>query len=269
MLEALRYPFVIHALLAGACVAVSAAACGYFLVARGLAFAAHALPNIGFAGAAGAVLAGIDPLFGMFGFTLAAAAAMGLVPPGRTLRDVGIGVFMTFALGLGLLFLALYRGYAERVYAILFGTVLGISTNDVVLTAAGSAAVCAALLFISRPLLYSTHDPGAAEAKGVPVRALSVAFLLILAVATSLSVVVMGSLLVFALLVGPAATAARLVVRPLAVMALAGGLGVLYVVLSILIAAAVGSLPVSFLVASLSFAVYLPVRLATRASGET
>lgn len=261
MAEALHYPFVIHALLAGACVAVVAAACGYFLISRGLTFAGHALPNIGFAGAAGAVLLGIEPVYGLFVFTIAAAAAMGITGVGRTGRDVGVGVLMTFALGLGLLFLALYAGYAQRVYGILFGSVLGISSSAVAVTAAGSALVIGALLVIFRPLLFSTFDPGTAEAKGVSLRGLSVAFMVILAIATSLSVQVMGSLLVFALLVGPPATAARLLARPLSVILTAAGLGVVYVWSAVLIAAATGGLPVSFLVATLAFAVYLPVRL--------
>lgn len=261
MLEALRYPFVIHALLAGACVAVSAAACGYFLVARGLAFAAHALPNIGFAGAAGAVLLGIEPVYGLFGFTVAAAAAVGLVGKDIRERDVAIGVVMTFGLGLGLLFLSLYSGFAGRVYGILFGNILGISREAVVVTAASSGAILAVMAFLYRPLLFSTFDPAAAEARGVPVRLVSVLFMAMVAVTMSLSIQVMGALLVFTLLVGPPATATRLVKTPLAAICVSVGLGLAYVGLGILLAAASGRLPVSFFIAALSFLVYLPVRL--------
>ena len=104
-------------------------------MSRGLTFAGHALPNIGFAGAAGAVLIGVSPVYGLFVFTIAAALGIGLLGKEVRERDISIGVLMTFALGIGLMFLALYAGYAERVYSILFGTILGISREDVKITA--------------------------------------------------------------------------------------------------------------------------------------
>jgi zinc/manganese transport system permease protein len=261
MLDVLRLPFVVHALLTGSCAAVVAAVSGYFLVSRGLTFAGHALPNIGFAGAAGAVLLGIEPVYGLFGFTVAAAAVVGLVGKDIRERDVAIGVVMTFGLGLGLLFLSLYSGFAGRVYGILFGNILGISTKAVVMTAAASGAILAVMAFLYRPLLFSTFDPAAAEARGVPVKLVSVLFMATIAVTMSLSIQVMGALLVFTLLVGPAATATRLVKTPLATMCVSVGLGLAYVWLGILLAAASGRLPVSFFIAALSFLVYLPVRL--------
>ncbi|MGA2477965.1 MAG: metal ABC transporter permease [Spirochaetia bacterium] len=261
MMDLLRLPFILHALLAASFAAVVAAVSGYFLVARGLTFAGHALPNIGFAGAAGAVLLGIEPVFGLFAFTLGAGVVVGFVGKDIRARDVSIGVVMTFALGLGLLFLALYSGYAARVYGILFGNVLGISAEAVRVTGVASGLILAVIVFLYRPLLFSTYDPHAAEARGVPVRLLSVLFMAMIAVTVSLSIQVMGALLVFTLLVGPAATAVRLVKSPLAAILVSVGLGVGYVWLGIMLAAASGKLPVSFFIATLSFLVYLPVRL--------
>jgi zinc/manganese transport system permease protein len=261
MLEALQLPFIVHALITGSIAAVVAAVSGYFLVSRGLTFAGHALPNIGFAGAAGAVLLGIEPVFGLFAFTLGSGVVVGFIGEDLRERDISIGVVMTFALGLGLLFLALYSGYAQRVYGILFGNILGISAQAVVLTAAVSGIILAAIVVLYRPLLFSTFDPPAAEARGVPVRSLSVLFMAIVAVTVSLSIQVMGALLVFTLLVGPAATAQRLVKRPLAAIMVSVGLGLAYVWLGIMLAVATDRIPVSFFIATLSFLVYLPVRL--------
>lgn len=261
VVELLGYPFIVHALLTGSIVAVLAAASGYFLVSRGLTFAGHALPNIGFAGAAGAVLLGVDPVYGLFAFSTAAAIAVGMIGADARERDVAIGVLMTLALGVGLLFLALYAGYAQRVYAILFGSILGISAHDVVVTAFSGLVILVAIVFLYRPLLFSTFDPLAAEARGVPLMLLSVVFMVIVAVTVSLSIQMMGALLVFTLLVGPAATATRLVKRPFAAILLSAGLGLAYVWLGVLLAAVSGTLPVSFFIATLSFLVYLPVRL--------
>ena len=268
MIELLRYPFLINALVTGSAVAVAAAASGYFMVCRRMTFAGHALPNIGFAGAAGAVLLGIEPVYGLFAITLAAAVAIGLF--GRQLRDrdVTVGVIMTFALGLGFLFLALYSGYAQRVYGILFGSILGISLQAARVTATAAAASLAALALLYRPLLFSTFDPELAEARGVPVSLLSVLFLALLALIVSLAVQVMGALLLFTLLVGPAATATRIVKNPPLTIVLSAALGLLYVWLGILAAAVSGTLPVSFCIATLSFIVYLPVRILLPSGGR-
>jgi len=264
LIQLLRYPFIVNALVTGSAVAVAAAASGYFMVCRRATFAGHALPNIGFAGAAGAVLMGIEPVLGLFAITILAAVAMGVLARDLRDRDVTVGVIMTFALGLGFLFLALYSGYAQRVYGILFGSILGISVQASRLTVAAAAASLAALALLYRPLLFSTFDPELAVARGVPVSLLSVLFLVILAVIASLAVQVMGALLLFTLLVGPAATATRIVKSPPAAIALATGLGLLYVWSGTMAAAANGTIPVSFCIASISFLVYLPVRLFVR-----
>ncbi|MBO0791396.1 MAG: metal ABC transporter permease [Ktedonobacteraceae bacterium] len=261
MFDILELPFLQTALLAGTCLAVVAAAMGYFLILRGLTFAGHALPNIGFAGAAGAVLLGLNPLVGLFVFTMAAGVSIAMLGKEAHKRDITIGIIMTFALGLGMLFLALYSGYAERVYSILFGTILGISQQDVLVTAVAGALTLAVLLAIWRPLLFSSLDPQVAQARGVPVRLLAIVFLVLVAISVSIAIQVIGVLLVFVLLVGPAATAVRLTQRPPWAVMIAMLLGVLYTWLGIVLAALSGTWPVSFLIATISFLVYLPVRL--------
>ncbi len=227
---------------------------------RGLTFVGHALSNVGFAGAAGAVLVGIHPVFGLLIFTVGASAVISLLGKQIRERDVAVGVIMTFSLGLGILFLSLYHGFAERAYGILFGTILGISRSDVMITGVLSAFILAGLGLVARPLLFSSFDPEVAEARGVPVRALGAVFLILVALAISVAVQVVGILLAFTLLVGPAATANRLTAQPARAILLAILLALAYTWLGILLAAN-SVWPVSFFVAALSFGVYLPVRL--------
>jgi zinc/manganese transport system permease protein len=266
LLTILGYAFIQNAFLAGSIVAVAAAILGYFLVVRGLTFASHALSSIGFAGAAGAVLLGVPPVYGLLAFTVAASLAISAL--GREIReqDIAIGVIMTFALGLGLLFLSLYPGYAEQAYSILFGSIVGISRRDVLVSACLCLGILAALAALGRPLFFSSFDPELAEARGVPVRLLAAVFLVIVAVTVSIAIQIVGILLVFALLVGPAATAVRLVRSPGRAIALAALLGLIYTWLGILLAS-LTPWPVSFFIASLSYGVYLPVRLIARPVG--
>ncbi len=261
MFDILQYTFIQNALLAGSCVAVVAAVAGYFMIVRGLTFAGHALPNIGFAGAAGAVLLGIDPVIGLFVFTIVAAIGIGFLGERINERDTVVGIIMTIALGLGILFLSLYAGFAERVYSILFGQIVGISQADVLVTIISSTVTLAILLVLFRPLLFSSFDPEVAEARGIPVRLLAILFLVLIAITVSLAVQVVGALLVFTLLVGPAATAVRIVQRPLWAIVIAIVLGVSYTCLGIFLAAISVNWPVSFFIATISFGVYLPVRL--------
>ncbi len=260
MFDILQYQFIQNAFMAGTCVAIVAAVMGYFLIVRGLTFAGHALPNIGFAGAAGAVLLGVDPVTGLLAFTISAAIAIGILGKNLRERDIVVGIIMTFALGLGILFLSLYSGYAERVYSILFGQIVGISQQNVLFTATTSLLILVVLLVIYRPLLFSSFDPEVAEARGVPINALGVAFLVLVAITVSIAVQIVGALLFFTLLIGPAATSVRIVQRPLWAIVLAVLLGIGYIWSGIFFAAN-GNWPVSFYIATISFAVYLPVRL--------
>ncbi len=209
----LEYEFMRNAFVAGGVVAVVCGAVGVFLVLRHLTFAGHALSHVGFAGAAGSVLVGVAPLWGLVAFTLVAAVAMGLLGERLRGRDVAVGIILSLALGLGVLFLYLYTTHATQATAILFGNVLGVS-RDTVWTLAGlSVLSLGALAFVSRPLLFATLAPELAEAKGVSLRLISVLFLAIVAIAVAEAAQVVGVLLVFALMVGPAAAALRLTSR--------------------------------------------------------
>jgi zinc/manganese transport system permease protein len=210
LIAMLEYDFMRNAFLAGGIVAIVSGAVGSFLVLRNLAFAGHALSHVGFAGATGSVLLGLNPLSGLLAFTVAAAIGMGLLGERVRGRDVAVGIILSLALGLGVLFLYLYTSHAVQATAILFGNVLGVSL-DTVWALLGLAFVSlAALAIISRPLLFATLAPELAEAKGVPMRLVSVLFLVLVAIAVAEAAQVVGVLLVFALMVGPAAAAQRL-----------------------------------------------------------
>jgi zinc/manganese transport system permease protein len=260
MLSVFQYAFIRNAFLAGSLVAIVAGFVGYFLITRGLTFAGHALSHIGFAGAAGALVFGANPFFGLLLFTITAGIGVGVFGKRLTEEDISTGIIMTLMLGLGALFISLYNGYAERAYSILFGTILGISTTDVLVTALFGMFTLIALAVMFRPLLFASVDPEVAEARGVPVKSLGVVFLVLVAIAVSISVQIVGVLLVFTLLVGPAATAARIAHQPVSAVILSIILGLCYTWLGIFLAA-ISSWPVSFYIAAISFCVYLPVRL--------
>jgi zinc/manganese transport system permease protein len=260
MLELLQYSFIQNAFIASFFISAVAAVVGYFILARGLTFAGHAFSHVGFAGAAGAVWLGINPIWGLLSFTIAAAIAVGSLGKQFRERDVPIGIILTLALAFGALFLFLYTGYAEEAYSILFGTILGISTFNVLITAIFSLLTIGAVIVLFRPLLFSSFDPEVAEARGVPTGSLAIIFLILVAITVSISVQIVGVLLIFTLLVGPAATSMRLIKSPYGAIGLAVLLGLLYSFLGIYLAA-VTNLPVSFFIATLSFGIYLPVRL--------
>jgi len=177
---------------------------------RGQTFAGHALSHIGFAGATGAGLIGLAPLWGLVGFTLAAGVAMGLLSERLSNRDVAIGVILALALGFGLLFLHYHTAFATQATALLFGNVLAVDRTMIVTLAALGAVTLAALAAIMRPLIFASLQPELAEAKGVPLRVISTAFLAIVALAVSACAQIVGVLLVFTLMVGPPAAAQRI-----------------------------------------------------------
>lgn len=209
----LDYDFMVNAFAAGSIVAVVAGVAGFFLVLRGQAFAGHALSHVGFAGATGAVLFGIGAFWGLLAFSVVGAIGMGLLGERAAARDVAIGIVLSFALGLGFLFLHFYTAYAAQATALLFGNVLGVARSTVWGFLGLAAACLVALAVIARPLTFATLQPEMAEARGVPVRLVSVLFLVILAVAVAEAATIVGVLLVFALLVAPPATAQRLTAR--------------------------------------------------------
>ena len=205
-----EYDFMRNAFGAATLVALVAGCVGYFLVLRAQTFAGHALAHVGFAGATGAVLVGISPLWGMLLVTVAAGAGMGLLGERLEGRDVAIGIVLAVALALGLLFLHFYTSYAAQATALLFGNLLAVDRGTLAVLALLSAASLAALALLSRPLLFATLQPELAEAKGVSLRLVSVLFLMVVAVVTAESAQIVGVLLVFGLMIAPAAAAQRL-----------------------------------------------------------
>jgi zinc/manganese transport system permease protein len=256
----LHYDFMIHAFEAGTIVAIVAGAIGYFVVLRGSAFAAHALSHIGFAGATGAVVLSLNPIFGLLAFTLGSGVAIGALGNRLRGRDVTIGIVLAWTLGLGVLFISLYRGYATEAYALLFGQILGISSGDVAVTLVAGIVTVVALVAVYRPLLFASVDEELASARGVPVTALSIGFMAILAVAVTEAVQVVGVLLIFALIVTPAAIAVRFTSRPPGAILIGVLLALAFTWLGLSIAF-FSPHPVSFFITSLAFATYIAVRL--------
>jgi zinc/manganese transport system permease protein len=262
--QLLAYPFMVNALEAGTIVAVMAGVIGWFMVLRQQTFAGHTLSIIAFPGAAAASLAGVPIALGYFGFCgLGALALAGISGSRKTLsaESAAIGSLQALALGLGFVFVTLYHGVLNSLDSLLFGTFLGITSGQV--TALLTVAIAAVTLVAlgARPLIFSSVDPEVARAAGVPVRALGFGFLLVLGLSVAETSQITGALLVFALLVTPAATAHRVTSRP--------SLGI---ALSVVFALAVTWLglacayfsiyPVGFYVTSLSFALYVLVRVA-------
>ena len=256
----LEYDFMRNAFAAAGVAAIVSGVVGYFLVLRGQTFAGHALGHIGFAGATGAALIGLAPLWGLLGFTVAAGIGMGLMGERLSGRDVAIGIMLALALGFGLLFLHYYTAFAAQATALLFGDVLAVDHGMIATLAALGVVTLAALAAIMRPLIFSSLQPELAEAKGVPVRFLSVAFLAIVALAVSESAQIVGVLLVFALMVGPPATAQRLVNGLWSGIALSATIALAEAWLGIVIAYYT-DWPVSFCISLLSALGYFLTRL--------
>jgi zinc/manganese transport system permease protein len=219
----LEYDFMRTAFVAAGVAAVLAGTVGFFLVLRGQTFAGHALSHAGFTGATGAVLFGFSPLAGLVGFTFLIGVGMGLFGEKLAHRDVAIGMMLSLALGLGLLFLHFYTAAATQAAALLFGNVLGVDASALRTLFVLAILSLAALALIGRPLVFASLQAELAEARGVPLRFVSAAFLAIVAVAVAECAQIVGILLVFTLMVGPAAAAMNLSRRlPLAVALSAG-----------------------------------------------
>lgn len=260
--QLLHYPFMRHAFAAGTVAALLAGVLSYFVVLRQSSFAAHALSEIGFAGATGGVAYGFGAVPGLLALSLGGAVLIGTLGKRLRGRDTAIGMVLAFSLGLGSYFVTRFRSSSgSSPFGLLFGEILGISVRDVwVITFAG-AVTLAVLLAIYRPLLFASVDEDVAEARGVPVRALSIVFFLLLAVAVTAAVQVVGVLLIFSLLVAPGAIADR-------VCRTAGRGIMLCVALSLTFVWASLSItyytrfPVGFLISGFAFAGYIVARTA-------
>ncbi len=206
--------------IAATAVAVIAGVTGFFAVLRGSTFAAHAIPNGAFAGAAGASLLGLNAFAGLAVFSV--GGALGIAGLSRRSRhDVATALTFVMMLGIGALFVSWSTEYAQEAYALLFGEVFGVSTGEVLPILALGAVSIAAIIVMFRPLLLSSAMPEVAEARGLSARRMDLAFLLVMALATSMTVPVVGALLMFSLMIGPAAAARALTARPFLAMTLA------------------------------------------------
>jgi zinc/manganese transport system permease protein len=256
MIELLHHQFIQYAFLSGTIIAIVCAVVGYFVVLRAQAFAGHALSHIGFAGATGAALIGVSSLTGTFIFTILAALGMGVLGKRIQGRDVEIGMILSFALGLGVLFLKLYTTNANEAVGILFGSILSVTSYDLLLSIISAMITLLLLFFIFRPLLFASVDPEVAEARGVPVQLLSIIFMILLAMTVTEAILVVGVLLVFALLVAPAATAQHIAKRPFTTILLSVALGLGFTWGGLLLALFLHG-PVSFFIAGLASLTYL------------
>ena len=246
--------FMVNAWTVASIVAVVAGIVGFFTVVRGSAFAAHAIPNGSFAGAAGASLIGVSTLLGLGVFALAGALAIGLL--GRRGRhDVATALALVMMLGFGALFLSMSSEYAPEVYSLLFGEVLGISSNEIAPTAILGLICIVAIVVLYRPLMLSSVLPEVAEAHGISSFRMEMLFLAVLALATAMTVPVVGTLLIFSLMIGAPAAARSLTDRPLPAIALS--VAVALAIVWIAIAASYQTnYPIGFFVGALSAVAY-------------
>jgi zinc/manganese transport system permease protein len=262
--EVFGYGFMQNAFLAGSIVAIVGAVIGYFVVVRRLAFATEALSHGGFAGATAAVVMQQDVFLGLLAFTSLAGILMGVLGDKLRGRDVAIGATLAFSLALGSLFLTVSSKLAGEAVNILFGNILSISPSDVRFVVVFSCLSLVAIGVMYRPLLFASVDPDIAEARGLPVRRLGIAFMLLLGFAVATAVQVVGVLLIFALLILPAAAAQQLTPRPARAVGVAMLIAVACVWLGLLIGFYL-PYPPSFFITTLAFLAYL----ATRQMGPT
>jgi zinc/manganese transport system permease protein len=271
--DILQYDFMRQALLAGTILSVVAGLVGYFVVLRHQAFAGEALSDVAFTGALGGAVLGINPLLSLLVTTIAVALAMGGFGERLRGRDVAIGTVLAWVLGLGVLFINLFAAHVSGTgtgfsgVTVLFGNLLGISAAQTRVIAVVSACAILALALIARPLLFASLDPDVAAARGVPVRPLGLGFMVLLAVTVSEATLAVGALLVFALLLLPAAIAQQLVTRPYVALVLAAVLAVLFTWVGVAVGFYTG-FPSSVCISLLAFAGYAAVvggsRLAPR-----
>ncbi|MFF0093482.1 metal ABC transporter permease [Streptomyces canus] len=245
-----------NSLIAGAALGLVGGLAGVFVAMRDLPFAVHGISELSFAGASGALLLGMNIVAGSITGSLLAAGAIGLLGTRARDRNSVIGILMPFGLGLGVLFLALYKGRAANKFGLLTGQIVAVDTPQTAWLLVTSAVVLTALAVMWRPLAFASADPDVAEARGVPVRGLSFAFMIVLGLAVALSVQVVGALLVLSLLITPAAAAARVTASPV----LLPLLSVVFAMASIeggILLALGSSIPISPYVTTISFVLYV------------
>ncbi len=253
-------PLVQNSLIAGLLLGFMGGLIGVFVMTRDMSFAVHGISELSFAGAAIALLIGLNVALGATFGSIVAAIIIAIMGTKAKDRNSIIAVLMPFGLGIGILALALYEGRAANKFGLLTGQIIAVDDPQVFWLMATSLVVIAFLLLIWRPLSFASLDPEVAEARGVPTKTLGVVFMLLLALAVAASVQIVGALLVMTLLVTPAAAALRLTSSPLLVPVLSVAFAAVSVVGGILLARG-GGLPISPYVTTLSFAIYLVARL--------
>jgi zinc/manganese transport system permease protein len=253
-------PLVQNSLIAGLLLGIMGGLIGVFVMTRDMSFAVHGISELSFAGAAIALLVGLNVALGATFGSIVAAIIIAIMGTRAKDRNSIIAVLMPFGLGIGILALALYEGRAANKFGLLTGQIIAVDDPQVFWLIATSLVVVIALLVIWRPLSFASLDPEVAEARGVPTKALGIIFMLLLALAVAASVQIVGALLVMTLLVTPAAAALRLTSSPLLVPILSMVFAVVAVVGGILLALG-GGLPISPYVTTLSFAIYLVARV--------
>ena len=251
---------VSNSVWAGAVLGLVGGLVGVFVIQRDMAFAVHGISELSFAGAAAALLIGVDVVTGSIVGSLIAAALIGWLGAKARDRNSIIGVLMPFGLGLGILFLSLYNGRSANRFSLLTGQIVSVQTGQLGWLIAISVLVLAGILLIWQPLRFDSLDPQSAAARGVPVTAISLGFMLLLGLIVAVAVHIIGALLVMALLVTPAAAAMRVATGPLSVPLLSAAFGFVSAVGGILLAIA-GTLPVSPYITTISFAIYVVCRL--------
>ncbi|WP_141203616.1 metal ABC transporter permease [Streptomyces griseorubiginosus] len=245
-----------NSLVVGAALGLVGGLAGVFVAMRDLPFAVHGISELSFAGASAALLLGTNIVAGSITGSLLAAGAIGVLGARARDRNAVIGVLMPFGLGLGVLFLALYKGRAANKFGLLTGQIVAVDTPQTTWLLATSAVVLTALVVMWRPLAFASADPDVAEARGVPVRGLSFAFMIVLGLAVALSVQVVGALLVLSLLITPAAAAARVTASPVLLPLLSVVVATASIEGGILLALG-SSIPISPYVTTVSFALYV------------
>ncbi|MAT19158.1 MAG: ABC transporter permease [Leifsonia sp.] len=250
---------VANSVLAGAVLGIVGGLIGVMVMQRDMAFAVHGISELSFAGAAAALLIGVDVVMGSIFGSITAALLIGVLGARARERNSIIGVLMPAGLGLGILFLALYSGRSANKFGLLTGQIIAVDDPAVWRLIGISAAVLVVLLLIWRPLSFDSLDPEVAVARGVPGRALSIVFMLLLGLVVAVSVQIIGALLVLALLVTPAAAALRVSASPVLVPILSVTFGLVSALGGILLAIA-GSLPISPFITTISFLIYVVCR---------
>ena len=266
-LATLDSAFMRNALIGGTVVALAAGLIGYFVVVRQTAFAAHALAHIGLPGATGAVLLGVSPVLGLGAFCVAGAVMISMLGSRASERDVVTGTVLAFATGLGLFFNSVATRNSGTMTNVLFGNLLAITPEQLAVFAAVLVAVALTVGITFRQLLYSSINPTVAAAKGVPVGALSLVFLILLGLTVTMAIQAVGTLLLFALVITPAATAIAVTARPVLAIAISTGLAVGGVWLGLILSAMFNA-PPSFLIVTTVTAVWLVVVLRQRGNGR-